>query len=272
MNSQLVTRTPQLTTALWLVLIAVFLFTACGKKTGPVRPPTPPAPAPTAPGTPSTAPPPRLDARVEPERIPPGESATLIWDAQNAEVVVIDQGIGEVDQTGRLRVFPTRTSSYRIVAVGPGGNTEKTVTLQVGEGAPPTIAEEELAGKSPSEQFVYFVKPIFFEYDSSELKDEAKLTLDGNIRWLVQPENRSFGVVLEGHTDERGTGEYNLALGDKRAQVVRAYMVAHGVAPSRLVTVSLGEERPFDPRPAEDAYALNRRVHFVLLEEQAKQP
>jgi peptidoglycan-associated lipoprotein len=195
----------------------------------------------------------------------------LVWEAKNAEVVVIDHGIGEVDKSGRLKVFPTQTARYRIVAVGPGGNTEKTVTVVVGE-QPPSLAEEELAGKTVAEQFTYLVKPVFFPYDSSELRDEAKLTLDGNIRWFLQAENKGFGIVLEGHTDERGTAEYNLALGDKRAQVVRAYMVAHGVDPSRLVTVSLGEENPFDPRPTEDAYALNRRVHFVLLEDRVKQP
>lgn len=265
------TRNPQLANVLRLVLIAVLLLAACGKKTGPVRPPTAPAPAPTAPGTPTTAPPPELEARVEPESIPPGESATLVWEAKNAEIVVIDRGIGEVDKSGRLKVFPTQTSSYRIVAVGPGGSTEKTVTLTVG-GQPLTLAEEELAGKTVAEQFAYFVKPVFFEYDSSELKDEAKLTLDGNIRWLVRPETKNLAVMLEGHTDERGTAEYNLALGDKRAQVVRAYMVAHGVDPSRLITVSLGEESPFDPQPTEDAYALNRRVHFVLAEDRVKQP
>ncbi len=272
MNSELVTHNPQHSTALLLVLIAVLFFAACGKKTGPVRPPTAPGPAPTAPGTPPTAPPPELEARVEPESIPSGESATLVWDARNADIVVIDRGIGEVDKSGRLKVFATQTSSYRIVAVGPGGNTEKTVTLTVAKQPPPTLAEEELAGKTVAEQFAYFVKPVFFQYDSSELKDEAKLTLDGNIRWLVQSEIKGLGVILEGHTDERGAAEYNLALGDKRAQVVRAYMVAHGVDPSRLITVSLGEENPFDPRPTEDAYALNRRVHFVLLEDRVKQP
>ncbi|MFB3901932.1 MAG: OmpA family protein [Acidobacteriota bacterium] len=272
MNSQDVTRNPHpLANALWLLLIAVLLFSGCGKKTGPVRPPTAPGPAPTAPpSTPTTSLPPQLEARVEPQSIPPGESATLVWEARNADLVVIDQGIGEVDKSGRLKVFPTRTSSYRIVAVGPGGNTEKTVTLDVGK-QPYSVAEDGLAGKSLAEQFVYFVKPVFFAYDSSELKDEAKLTLDGNIRWLVKPQNRSVGVILEGHTDERGTAEYNLALGDKRAQVVRAYMISHGVDPSRLITISLGEERPFDLRATEDAYALNRRVHFVLLEDRLKQ-
>jgi peptidoglycan-associated lipoprotein len=212
-----------------------------------------------------------LDARLEPESIPPGESATLIWETRNAELVVIDQGIGEVDKSGRLKVFPAQTSRYRIVAVGPGGNTEKTLTLEVGKQTP-SLLEEELEGKPLSERFTYFVKPVFFQYDSSELGDEAKLTLDGNIRWLVRAENKSLEIVLEGHTDERGTAEYNLALGDKRAQMVRAYMVEHGVEPSRLTTFSFGEEHPFDTRPTDEAYALNRRVHFVLLEEQVRQP
>jgi len=270
-NSQLVTRNPRRTTSLRLVLIVLLFFAACGKKPGPVPPPTTTAPPATAPGTPTTAPPPELEARLEPESIPSGESATLIWETKNAEVVVVDQGIGEVDKSGRLKVFPTQTSRYRIVAVGPGGNTEKTLTLEVGTQTP-SLREEELAGKTLAERFSYFVKPVFFQYDSSELGDEAKLTLDGNIRWLVLSENKSSGIVLEGHTDERGTAEYNLALGDKRAQVVRAYMVEHGVDPSRLITISFGEEHPFDTRPTDEAYALNRRVHFVLVEEQVKQP
>jgi len=196
----------------------------------------------------------------------------LIWGASNADVVVIDHGIGEVDKSGRLKVFPTETSTYRIVAVGPGGNTEKRVTLEVGQQPQPGVLEEELAGKPLAERFTYLVKPVFFPYDSAELSDEAKLTLDGNVRWFVSPENRGWTIVIEGHTDERGTAEYNLALGDKRAQVVRAYLAEHGVDPSRLITISLGEERPFDPRLTEDAYAFNRRAHFVLLQEQVKQP
>jgi peptidoglycan-associated lipoprotein len=270
-NSQFATRNSQFSTALQLLLIGVLLLAGCGKKTGPVRPPTATVPPPTAPGTPVTAPPPELEVRVEPESIRAGESATLVWEARNTDLVVIDQGIGQVEKSGRLKVFPTQTSRYRIVATGPGGNTEKTVTLEISK-QPASLAEEELAGKSLAERFAYFVKPVFFGYDSSELRDEAKLTLDGNIRWLVRSENKDVAVMLEGHTDERGTAEYNLALGDERAQVVRAYMVAHGVDPVRLVTISLGEESPFDPRETEDAYALNRRVHFVLLEDRVKQP
>jgi peptidoglycan-associated lipoprotein len=123
---------------------------------------------------------------------------------------------------------------------------------------------EDLRGLSLEEQFQVFVKPVFFEFDSTVLTQESILTLDGNIRWLLRPENSGIRLLLEGHADERGSEEYNLALGDKRAQVVRDFLVDHGINPSRINTVSLGEERPFDHRKSEEAYALNRRTEFVF--------
>jgi peptidoglycan-associated lipoprotein len=255
----------------YVLMVITLLLSACGgRSTG--RPPVPGPPVSPAPGTPppgATVAAPQLEARAEPEQIRPGESAFLIWEALNADVVTIEQGIGEVDTAGRMRVFPEQTSSYRLVATGPGGEAEKRVTINVSEmESSPTLIEEELDPKNLEERFAYFVKPIFFDYDSSELKDAGKLTLDENIRWLQMLENREVRIVLEGHTDDRGTAEYNLALGDKRAQVVRAYMVEWGIEPGRLMTVSLGEESPFDPGQTEEAYAFNRRVHFLLMREQ----
>jgi peptidoglycan-associated lipoprotein len=253
----------------YLLLAATVCLAGCGRSTGrPPAPAPPPSPPPGAPSVGITVPGPELEARAEPERIGPGESAFLIWEAHNAEAVTIELGIGEVDTAGRMRVFPEQTSNYRLVATGPGGVTEKTVTVTVSETEPsPTFFEEDLEARSLEEKFAYFVKPVFFDYDSSELKEAGRLTLDENIRWLQMPENREILMVLEGHTDDRGTAEYNLALGDKRAQIVRAYMVERGVDPGRLMTVSLGEESPFDPGKTEEAYAFNRRVHFLLLRE-----
>ena len=221
-------------------------LSGCTKKNAPTPPPVSGPSQPVPPETVNA--PPALTVRVEPDVIRPGESANLTWETQNAETVVIGQGIGEVDASGRMKLFPDHTSSYRVIASGAGGVTEKTVTVQVTTEEPPVAQDNELAGKSSEEKFAYFVKPVFFDYDSSELKEAAKLTLDGNIRWLLLPENLHLAISLEGHTDDRGTAEYNLALGDRRAQVVREYLIAHGVDNTRLTAFSLGEETPFDPR------------------------
>ena len=106
------------------------------------------------------------------------------------------------------------------------------------------------------------LKPAFFDYDSSELSDEAQRALNENAGLLKQ--YTSWTVTIEGHCDERGTAEYNLALGERRAVAARAYLVSLGISADRLRTVSYGKEFPFDPGHDEPAYAKNRRAHFVI--------
>jgi peptidoglycan-associated lipoprotein len=106
------------------------------------------------------------------------------------------------------------------------------------------------------------LKPVFFEYDSDELSPLAQKTLEENAGVLkTYP---TWTVTIEGHCDERGTPEYNLALGERRAVTARAYLVSLGVAADRLRTVSYGREFPFDPAHTEAAFSLNRRAHFVI--------
>ena len=106
------------------------------------------------------------------------------------------------------------------------------------------------------------LKPAFFEYDSSELTSDAQRALNENAGVLKQ--YPAWTVTIEGHCDERGTAEYNLALGERRAVAARAYLVSLGVSADRLRTVSYGKEFPFDPGHDETAYAKNRRAHFVI--------
>lgn len=103
---------------------------------------------------------------------------------------------------------------------------------------------------------------VFFAYDSSTLDDAARQTLDRQAAWLQQFPDVT--VTIEGHTDERGTREYNLALGERRAAAVKTYLTASGVAASRILTLSYGEERPQDPAQDDSAYALNRRAITVV--------
>ena len=116
---------------------------------------------------------------------------------------------------------------------------------------------EEMAER---ERFVN--EDIYFEFDKSRLLPEAKEILGQKAEWLrAHPD---VSVVVEGHCDERGTNEYNMALGDRRAQTAKTFLVDMGVASRRLTTISYGEEKPVDPRHDEEAWAKNRRTHFVI--------
>ena len=106
------------------------------------------------------------------------------------------------------------------------------------------------------------LKPVFFDYDSAELSPAAKSALDENAGVLKK--YGAWVLTIEGHCDERGTPEYNLALGERRAVAARTYLVALGVAADRLRTVSYGKEFPFDAGHDEGAWAKNRRAHFVI--------
>jgi peptidoglycan-associated lipoprotein len=258
---------------LLLIFFSIFLIASalsCGR-----RPPPPPLPTDRGPTEPASRPdvpvipPPELELTVEPSVIEKGDSALLQWQARNADHVLISHNIGTVEASGRIKFFPDQTTSYEVTAVGPGGRIAKLAKVEVRTDAIPDIGEADLPARALDELFDYFIKPVFFDYDSSELSQEGQLTLDGNLHWLLSPDNLHVRFLIEGHCDERGTDEYNLALGDRRAQVVMSYLVSHGVNASRISTVSFGEESPFDSRATEESWALNRRAHFVLTKEES---
>jgi peptidoglycan-associated lipoprotein len=103
---------------------------------------------------------------------------------------------------------------------------------------------------------------VYFDYDAAALGDQARAVLEKHALWLQN--HRAAKVTVEGHCDERGTTDYNLALGDKRARAARDYLASLGVAADRLHTVSFGKERPVDTGTTEQAFAKNRRAHFVV--------
>jgi peptidoglycan-associated lipoprotein len=105
-------------------------------------------------------------------------------------------------------------------------------------------------------------RPVFFELDASDLDDKGRATAQSNADLLKK--YPTWVVTVEGHCDERGTAEYNLALGERRSVAVKTYLVSLGIAPDRIRTVSYGKEFPFDPGHNEEAWANNRRAHFVI--------
>ena len=249
-------------------MLLVFPVLSCGRRSPPRSLPTRTAPVERAPAS-SNLPPifaPQLVLSIEPSTIEPGDSALLQWKATDADHVVISHNIGKVEISGRIKFFPDQTTSYEVKAVGPGGESKKTVTVEVNQGMNSGFQEKDLPSKPLEERFEHFVKSVFFDYNSSELSEGAILVLEGNLHWLIRPENLHVRFLVEGHCDERGTEEYNLALGDRRAQIVKHYLLRNGVDASRVDIVSFGEERPFDTQSTEQGWALNRRAHFLLKE------
>ena len=123
----------------------------------------------------------------------------------------------------------------------------------------PEPKEEVVVYKAPA---VVMQEDIYFDFDKSILTASAQDNLMRKAEWLR--ENPDATVTIEGHCDERGTNEYNLALGDRRAESAKAFLADLGIDPARLTTISYGEERPVDPRHSEEAWAKNRRAHFVV--------
>ena len=226
-------------------LTAGLMIVGCAKKkvTAP-PPPPPPPPAPSA------------SLSVNPDSIQQGQSTQLSWRTENATDVNIE-GLGAVEPNGSKSVTPTGSTTYRLTAKGPGGTQEATARVTVTTPPPPPqITETE------EQMFARNVQDVFFEYDSYDLRPDAQTSLTQAAQFLQQHANLRFTV--EGHCDERGSTEYNLALGDKRAAAVKEALTKGGVNSSRVNTISYGKEKPFCTESNEQCWQQNRRGHFVL--------
>ncbi len=126
--------------------------------------------------------------------------------------------------------------------------------------APPPKPVETTTAAMLNRQGV--VKTIYFDFDKYELRADARTALAANVEWLQA--NTKWNVLIEGHCDERGTNEYNMALGDKRSNAAKSYLISAGVSPGRLRIISYGEERPADMGHTEDSWAKNRRGAFLV--------
>jgi peptidoglycan-associated lipoprotein len=187
-----------------------------------------------------------------------GEATTLNWRSTDATSVELDAGIGTVAASGQLTLVPSSSTTYTAKATGAGGSvaasTRVTVQYPPTVSTPPSLSDHEFFEKQ--------IRDLFFDYDKFEIVNNQVLFADNNVRALKERPN--LKITIEGHCDERGSEKYNLALGDRRANAVKAYLVEQGVAAERIDTTSYGKERPFDPGHNEAAWAQNRRAHFVL--------
>ena len=142
----------------------------------------------------------------------------------------------------------------------PPRTTQRVEDLQP---AAATLSEDGIGSRSLDElNRDSPLRPAFFPLDSSDLDDTGRSVVTSNVEVLKK--YAGWVVTIEGHCDERGTAEYNLALGERRASAVKTYMVSLGIAPDRLRTVSYGKEFPFDQGHSDESWSQNRRAHFVI--------
>ncbi len=234
----------------WFALVAalgaVMMLGACHKKTAPPPPPPPPPP-----------PSPTASISVSPDTIQPGQSATLSWQTTNATDVSID-GIGAVQGNGTQSVSPSQSTTYHLTAKGAGGTQEATARLTVTQAPPPPPPTP-----SPTDEdlFSQNIKDIYFDYDKSDVRADQQADLQADAQFLSQHPNVNF--TIEGHCDDRGSTEYNLALGDQRASSVKNALTTLGISASRIKTISYGKEKPFCTEDNEACWQQNRRAHFV---------
>lgn len=233
-----------------LAVLAIAALAGCGKKHAPPPPPPPPAAesgaAPTATIT------------ATPDNISPGDKVILSWKTTDATDVSID-GIGAVPSAGTQTVSPTATTDYHLVARGLGGSTDATAHVTVG-GAGTT---GDLSGDTVGDAtFHTNVTDIFFDYDSYDINPQSQTVVSKDAGFLAS--HPKLKIVIGGYCDARGSTEYNLALGENRANAAKQALVSAGVNPDRIRTVSYGKEKQFCTEANEQCYQQNRRAGFSV--------
>jgi peptidoglycan-associated lipoprotein len=256
---------------LTLTMVMVLIASACSKKT-PIPPPPPPAPAA---GSTNNGPsgssgrPVVAEFSIEPSSIEVGQSAVLRWNVTGSTNVAIDHGLGTVPANGTSRQTPANTTTYLLTATGPGGDTTATTTVTVtGPAAQPPPARNITGGnRGTLEQRVQSdLRDALFDYDSNNIRDDARaaLTSDADALKRILADFPNAGINVEGHCDERGSAEYNLGLGDRRATSARDFLSQLGVPADRLKSISYGKERPACTESDESCWQRNRRAHFSV--------
>jgi peptidoglycan-associated lipoprotein len=264
-EAMLMLKTRKFSVICLAVVLAMFAA-GCKKKVPAPAPPPPPPPAPPV-EQPKPAAPSIASFTAEPSSIQRGQASTLRWAVTGSVTgVSIDQGIGTVQSNGNRRVTPTDSTTYTLTATGPGGTSTGSVTVNVSTPPPPPPPPPPPAPAASLEQrLAGDVQDAYFDYDKSDIRSDARdsLTRDAAAIKGILADFPSATIVVEGHCDERGSAEYNLGLGDRRASAAKEFLVSLGVPADKLKTISYGKERPQCTEQNESCWQRNRRAHFA---------
>jgi len=234
-----------------LLLVALIAVAGCKKKEKPL-PPAETAPPPT------TVPAPTAQLTATPDNITAGDQVVLSWRTTDATSVSID-GIGDVPTSGVKNVTPTTSTNYHLVARGDGGTADASARVTVNQ--PPAV-QVPTRTMSMEEEWRANVQDIFFDYDSADVRPDAQSTLSRDAAFFNS--HPDVKVVIGGYCDERGSNEYNLQLGQTRAEAARNALINAGVSASRLRVISYGKEKPFCTESTENCWQQNRRGGFTI--------
>jgi peptidoglycan-associated lipoprotein len=236
---------------LGVVLSALLVLAVGCKKKQPPPPPPPPPPV-------------TATLSANPASIQSGQSSTLTWSTQNATDITLEGN--KVDASGSQSVSPTETTTYHLTAKGAGGAQDATATVTVTAPPPPppppptpppppSLTDDQLLAQALTD--------IYFDFDKADLRPESVQTLARGAE--VIKAHPSWIVQIQGNCDERGSTEYNLALGARRASAAQQALAQGGVGASQLKTISYGKEKPVCTESNEDCWQKNRNDHFVLM-------
>ncbi|MGH9455372.1 MAG: peptidoglycan-associated lipoprotein Pal [Terriglobia bacterium] len=244
------------------VLVLAVLLSACHKSHVA-------AGIPAAPGTESPTPPPPLpptcSLTAEPATVEMGKSVTLTWASNNATALDLEPGLGKQQAEGSTTATPQESTSYTLSVTGSSGSGTCTARVTV---TPPvaqtgSVSESNLPPGGAGAASASPLQDIYFDFNQSTLRPEAEQTLTQNASYLKgHPDAK---VRIEGYCDQRGSEEYNLGLGDRRATAAKNYLANLGISADRVATLSYGKDKPFCTETTDECYQQNRRDHLVLL-------
>jgi peptidoglycan-associated lipoprotein len=252
MISRHTSPTHKLSTILFSASIALLAATGCHKKANTLPPPSalPPETAAAAPTATISA---------DPMAIDQGQSVVLNWRTTNASSVSID-GIGDVATNGTQTVSPASSTNFHLVAKGDGGTTEANVRVTVRVATVPNTGSNINESEISDSAFHGAVKDLFYDYDSYDIRPADEASVTAAAAYLnAHPDIK---VLIAGYCDDRGSAEYNITLGENRANAAKQALVAAGVNAARIRVVSYGKERQFCTEENEACWQQNRRAQF----------
>jgi len=231
-------------------MLAVAFVAGCGKKQ--INTPPPPPPPPPAAARPT------VSLQASPTSVNKGDSTTLTWTSTDATQLTIAPDVGAVTAQGSTKVTPSDSTTYTITASGPGGSADSSARVTVSAPPPPPPPPQAIDYDAI---FLREVRDAYFDFNKADIRPDAREALGKTAEFLRN--NPQIKVTIEGHCDERGSTEYNLVLGDRRAAAVKSYLVSLGISADSMNTVSYGKEKPFCTDSNEECWQKNRVGHFV---------
>ena len=234
------------TVTVTVILTGMLSFAGCSKKAAQAAAPPPPPPvAPTA------------TLAANPAVIQQGQTTVLTWQTDNATEATIE-GLGLVPASGSKTITPTRSMTYTLVAKGPGGTQDASARVTVNAG----VASDAAPSSTEEDLFARNVRDVWFDYDKANIRSDKAHNSQGDAAFLFQ--HPSIKVVVEGRCDDRGSEEYNLALGTSRAESLKHALLQQGISEDRIKTISYGKEKPLCSQDNEQCWQQNRVDHFAM--------